>query len=132
MWVIPIVDGADSLGLGGHVAGTLFVREDGSVTITGEPGSQVVAVRLPPEVEDFAHAWEEPDAPKPTVEIVPRLERPTPRQLAAAEALFAEPLDDGWVREAEARGRKVHEDALALVDSEGISYEDAIERVLKQ
>jgi len=133
VWVIPVENPL------GQITGTVFVREDGSVTITGSPDlpepPQTVIVHLPvAKVEDFSHAWEAepPPQPAPTVEVIPRLPRPTQRQLMAAAALFAEPLPDGWVREAEARGRAVHDAAVTLAASEDIPYAEAIQRVLDE
>jgi hypothetical protein len=130
VWVIPIEDGS-------RVTGNIYVHEGGSVTITGssnlpEPAATVV-VRLPPVPQEFSHAWEAPDAPQPEAKVVPRPPRLSRSQVAAVAALFrASILDEPWVREAEARGRKVHDDAVALMESESLSYAEAIEKVLDE
>ena len=135
VWVIPIENAS------GESTGNVFVHEGGSVTITGSPElpepPQTVIVHLPAVSEREPTPVRDRD-PRPgpsrsetTVEIAPRLPRPTRRQLAEAAALFHEP-DPEWVREAAARGRAVHEDAVALSEREDIPYAEAIRRVLDE
>jgi hypothetical protein len=153
VWVIPIENAND------EYVGNVFVREGGSVTITGSPDlpepPQTVIVHLPAVSERAdesagqsglvrgagslpggAKADHSPGRAaarsETTVEIVPRLPRPTKRQLAAAAALFADPPSEEWMREASARGRKIHDDAVALAAKEDIPYAEAIQRVLDE
>jgi hypothetical protein len=135
VWVIPIENAQDE-----HT-GNVFVHEGGSVTITGSPElpepPQTVIVHLP-AVSEREHSPVRDRDPRPgpsrseTVEVIPRLPRPTLSQRLAAAALFAEPLDPVWVAEAAARGRAVHDAAVALVEAEGIPYAEAIRRVLDE
>jgi hypothetical protein len=136
VWVIPIENAND------EYVGNVFVREGGSVTITGSPDlpepPQTVIVHLPAVASDRTSmpGLQEDRPPRtatpPTVEVVPRLPRPTKRQLAAAAALFADPPSEEWMREASARGRAVHDNAVALAAKEDIPYAEAIQRVLDE
>jgi hypothetical protein len=118
VWVIPIVDGADPMGHGGNVIGVIEIPEsfdDDLPTYDIEmyegPGQQlppmpVVAPVLAPE-------------PAPQGELLERV-----------KAIFAIENEPEY-REAAARGRKVHEDALTLIaEDQSLSYQEAIEEIL--
>jgi len=121
IWVIPVMDGLD-------IVGAVTVHDGGEVTITGQ-------VRLPTPLvaaaganapEDFSHAWDalepEPLVAIPSKDLVAQIKE----SFSTVESLLSEPRH----REAAAKGRKVHEDALRLVEAKGIDYKEAIAEVL--
>jgi hypothetical protein len=112
IWVIPIVDGSESVG-------SVVVHDGGEVRITG-------TIRLPtPAPEDFSHAWEPTSDPvrvTPSPDLIVQIKE----SFSTVESLLREPRHV----EAAARGRKVHEDALRLVAERGIDYKEAIAEVL--
>ena len=118
VWVIPIVDGADPLGKGGNVIGVIEIPEQFSDSLSHyDVGWEGKGTELPPmPVVAPALREEEPLGPADLLDQV--------------KEIFSwqnEPRH----REAAARGRKVHEDALTLMDSDpNISYQEAIEEIL--
>jgi hypothetical protein len=112
-WVIPVYRGSEK-------TGEMRIALDGDTEVLG-------FVDLP---------WQEPAIIAPLT-IIPPPEPGDPelaRKLdeALGASLYSKMLEEPRHREAAARGRKVHEDALVLVDKDHISYEDAIERVLEK
>lgn len=117
VWVIPIVDGSDPFGHGGNVVGTIEIPESF--------GDDLAYYEVP---------WEGPgklDPPMPVA--VNEIEAtPDPRLLERVKEIFAVSHRPEYA-EAAARGRQVHEDALAMMDADNtLSYQEAIEFVLQE
>jgi len=130
---IPIIDSRT-----GEQEGTITVGRDGIAHFAGKiterwGASSVVDF----DVSEESASYFTPPPPlvvyTPPEPEPPRLPRPTREQMASARALFAgDVMSAEWMEAACAKGRKVHDDALALVQAEGIEYDEAIKRVLKE
>lgn len=110
-WVIPVYRGSEK-------TGEMRIALDGGTEVLG-------FVDLP---------WQEPAVIAPMT-IIPPPEPGDPElarnlEIALSASPYSKMMEEPRHREAAARGRKVHEDALELVDAEGIEYADAIKRVL--
>jgi len=130
---IPIIDSRT-----GVQEGTITVGENGIAHFAGEitkrwGESSVVDF----DVSDESAAYLEPPPPlivytPPAHTPWPQLPKPTPKQMEAARALFADDVMSAeWMAKAAAKGRKVHDDALALMESTGLGYDEAIKKVLE-
>ena len=110
VWVIPIVDGADPMGHGGNVVGVLEV-----------PATFMDSVGY------YDVPWEGPGAETPPIPV----DAGSPDLLETVKSIFSITSRPEY-QEAAARGRKVHEDALTLMDEDPtISYQEAIEEILQ-
>lgn len=128
VWVIPIMDGNMVQ------TGEMRLSEDWDSEIVGTlhvPWEQGEVVFTPTRVSEREHLPVRELAPRPgpsRSETRPTHEPPDPALGARLQTdfLMAEPR----YREAIARGRKVHEDALALSKERGIPYAEAIQVVI--
>jgi hypothetical protein len=117
VWVIPIVDGADPFGGGGNVIGTIEIPESFDDTL----GSYEIPWEGPGRVEP----------PMPLPAPVAQAE-PSPDLLEQVRAIFSI-TNEPQYREAAARGRKVHSDALTLIaEVPGLSYSEAVAEIIRQ
>lgn len=125
VWTIPVYSGSQK-------TGEIKIRENGHTDVLGQ-------VHLP-SGELGGYFLDEKVFVAPTPEPVTILTPPMPgspelaQQLADSlnRSIFDEMLLEPKWQEAAQRGLKVHEDALELVDKEGIAYQDAIERALEK
>lgn len=115
VWVIPIVDGSDHEGHGGQVVGVIEIPE-----------------RYDDILLNYDVPWEGPGDEQPPIPIAaPSFEAGEEDLLEAVKAIFSV-ANEPQYREAAARGRKVHEDALTLIQADPtISYQEAIEEILQ-
>jgi len=118
-WVIPIVDGSDPMGHGGNVIGVIEIPE-----------------RYDDILLNYDVPYEGPGQQLPPMPVVAPVltSEPAPQGelLERVKAIFAIENEPEY-REAAARGRKVHEDALTLIQEDpGLSYQEAIEEILRE
>lgn len=110
-----------------HFAGPITKRW-GESSVTDFDVSDESASYFYPPPPLVVYTPPEPKEPSPGYA---RLPKPTPSQIEAARALFSDNVMSAeWMAAATAKGRKVHDDALALMESTGIGYKAAIKRVL--
>jgi len=126
-WVIPVINDRT-----GQQTGTLTVTEQGDAVVIGQvnwpitAGKEVAYVEVvhptptPVVTVDAPLAIHEPGDPS----IAARLQSIIP---SAFERMMEVPR---W-REAAAKGRKAHEQALRLVEEKGITYAEAIKLALE-
>lgn len=117
VWVIPIVDGSDPMGHGGNVVGVIEIPESyDDILLNYDVPWEGPGQQLPPMPVVAPVLWEE--------------EPPAPELLETVRQIFSITNRPEY-REAAARGRKVHEDALTLIaEDESLSYQEAIEEIL--
>lgn len=128
-WVIPIVEG-------GQETGEIRVSDKGTVKIAGD--SSLTPRNIPPPRHEVRLVFVMPEEPVP--EYVP----PEPSDVPPAKPIVSQELieqiergfsaveemvkDPRW-REAAAKGREIHENAIILSEEEGIPYADALKRL---
>jgi hypothetical protein len=130
---IPIIDSRT-----GEQEGTITVGANGIAHFAGpitKRWGESSVVDFDVSEESASHFFPPPPLlvyTPPTHTPWPQLPKPTPEQMASARALFSEDvLRAEWMEAAAAKGRKVHDDALALMEETGIGYKAAIKRVLE-
>jgi hypothetical protein len=132
-WVIPIVEG-------GEETGEIRVSDKGTVKIAGD--SSLTPKNIPPPKHEVKLIFVMPDEPVPEYEPPPNpvyeLVRPPLKPVVSQELIdqiergfsaVEELVKDPRWRDAAARGREIHENALVLSEEEGISYADALRRL---
>lgn len=136
-WIIPIVEGSDISGQGGDVVGTVVVTPDGTTTFTRDE-SIISVPYMRPAIRVAGPSGGTPEAQTTEAISAPALKpeprrRPTPTQVAEVASLFQSSiLDEPWMVEAAARGRKVYERACELAEELGITVAEALPKAAEE
>jgi hypothetical protein len=122
-WIIPIVED-------GRETGTISLQEDGTIVITGDTfltrGEGEVLVPTPAFVMTTVR-----DEPVPQTPSVPVVSQDLIDQINQGFSMVEELMKDPKWKAAAAKGRAIHDRALALSVTAGISYAEAIKRVVE-
>jgi len=128
-WVIPVINDRT-----GQQTGTLTVTEQGDAVVIGQVNWPITASdRANVEYIEVIH---ETPTPVVTVDAPLAIHEPGDPSLAARlqsviPSAFERMMQVPRWRDAAAKGRKAHEQALRLVEEKGITYAEAIKLALE-